>query len=97
MELGMTSAEAATKKFFYGRGCDKCNNTGYKGRMGIYELLVMDDILRDLVVAEVSLDDFRTACRKQGMRTLREAGLRSIHAGFTSIEEVMRETMLDET
>jgi len=97
MELGFTSAEAATKKFFYGRGCDKCNNTGYKGRMGIYELLVLDDTLRDLVVAEVSLDDFRNACRKQGMRTLREAGLRAIHAGMTSIEEVMRETMLDET
>jgi type IV pilus assembly protein PilB len=97
MELGMTPAEAATKKFFYGRGCDKCNNTGYKGRMGIYELLVLDDTLRDLVVAEVSLDDFRNACRKQGMRTLREAGLRSIHAGMTSIEEVMRETMIDES
>jgi type IV pilus assembly protein PilB len=97
MELGFTPAEAATKKFFYGRGCDKCNNTGYKGRMGIYELLVLDDTLRDLVVAEVSLDDFRNACRKQGMRTLREAGLRAIHAGMTSIEEVMRETMLDET
>ncbi len=97
MELGMTPAEAATKKFYYGRGCEKCNNTGYKGRMGIYELLVMDDILRDLVVAEVSLDDFRNACRKQGMRTLREAGLRSIHAGFTSIEEVIRESTLDES
>ena len=55
-----------------------------------------DDVLRDLVIAEVSLDDFRNACRKQGMRTLRESGLRSIHAGFTSIEEVIRETMIDE-
>jgi type IV pilus assembly protein PilB len=97
MELGMTPAEAAQKKFYYGRGCDRCNNTGYKGRMGIYELLVMNDVLRDLVVAEVSLDDFRNACRKAGMRTLRESGLRSIHAGFTSVEEVMRETMIDET
>ena len=96
MELGMTAAEAAGKKFYYGRGCEKCNNTGYKGRMGIYELLVLNDKLRELVVAETSLDDFRAECRKQGMRTLRESGLRSIHAGFTTIEEVLRETLLDE-
>src|SRR3954453_8746278 len=96
MELGMTSAEAATKKFYYGKGCEKCNNTGYKGRMGISELLVMNDTLREMVVAETSLDDFRNACRKEGMRSLRESGLRSIHAGQTSIEEVVRETMLDD-
>jgi type IV pilus assembly protein PilB len=96
MELGMSTAEAATKKFFYGKGCERCNNTGYKGRMGIYELLIMNDELREMVVAEASLDDFRTACRKSGMRTLRESGLQSIHAGLTSIEEVLRETMLDD-
>jgi type IV pilus assembly protein PilB len=96
-ELGMTPAEAATKKFYYGRGCERCNNTGYKGRMGIYELLVMNDVLREMVIAETSLDDFRVESRKQGMRTLRESGLRAIHAGFTSVEEVLRETIVDET
>ena len=96
MELGMTPEEAATKKFFYGKGCDKCNNTGYKGRQGLYELLVMNDTLRDMIVAETSLDEFRAACRKFGMKTLREVGMDSIHAGLTSIEEVIRETMLDE-
>ncbi len=96
MELGMTPEEAATKKFFYGKGCEKCNNTGYKGRQGIYELLVMNDTLRDMIVAETSLDEFRDACRKFGMRTLREVGLDAIHAGLTSIEEVIRETMLDD-
>ncbi len=95
MELGMTTAEAATKKFFYGKGCEKCNNTGYKGRMGIYELLMMNDVLRDMVVAEASLDDFREACRNFGMRTLRESGLKAIHEGLTSVEEILRETMLD--
>ena len=74
MELGLTAEQAAAKKFFYGKGCEKCNNTGYKGRMGIYELLVMNDTLREMVVAEASLDDFRNACRKFGMRTLREVG-----------------------
>ena len=89
MELGMTPEEAATKKFFYGKGCEKCNNTGYKGRMGIYELLVMNDTLRDMVVAEASLDEFRDACRKYGMRTLREVGLEFIHDGLTTIEEIV--------
>jgi len=65
--------------------------------MGLYELLVMSDPLRDMIVAETSLDDFRNECRKQGMRTLRESGLRAIHAGFTSVEEVLRETIVDET
>jgi len=96
MELGMTTAEAATKKFYYGKGCERCNNTGYKGRMGIYELLVMNDELREMIVAEASLDDFRNACRKSGMRTLRESGLQMIHTGATSIEEILRETMLDD-
>jgi type IV pilus assembly protein PilB len=96
MELGMTPEEASIKKFFYGKGCEKCNNTGYKGRMGLYELLVMNEQLREMIVSEASLDVFREACRKFGMRTLRESGLLAIHAGQTSIEEVIRETMLDD-
>ena len=96
MELGMTPEVAATKKFFYGRGCERCNNTGYKGRMGIYELLILNDSLRDMIVAEASLDVFREAAKSFGMRTLRESGLAAIHAGQTSIEEIIRETMLEE-
>jgi type IV pilus assembly protein PilB len=96
MELGMTADEAAQKKFFYGRGCERCNNTGYKGRMGLYELLVMNEQLRDMISTEASLDVFRDACRKFGMRTLRESGLLAIHEGLTTIEEVVRETMLDD-
>ena len=96
MELGLNSETAMGKKFFYGKGCERCNNTGYKGRMGIYELLVMNDTLREMVVAEASLDDFRNAARKFGMRTLREMGMQSIHNGLTSIEEILRETMLDD-
>ncbi len=96
MELGMTPEDAATKPFFYGKGCERCNNTGYKGRMGIYELLILNDTLREMVIAETSLDEFRNSCRRFGMRTLREAGLKSIHDGLTSIEEVVRETITDE-
>jgi type IV pilus assembly protein PilB len=97
MELGLTPEDAASKPFFYGKGCERCNNTGYKGRLGIYELLVLNDTLREMVIAETSLDEFRNACRRFGMRTLREAGLKSIHEGLTSIEDVVRETITDES
>ncbi|QEH38161.1 Type II/IV secretion system protein [Aquisphaera giovannonii] len=95
MELGLTPEQGAAQKWFYGKGCDRCNNTGYKGRMGVYELVVMNDVLRDMVVSEVSLDEFKDACRKYGMRTLRESGLQAIHEGRTSIDEIMRETMTE--
>ncbi len=95
MELGLTAEQAAAQKWFYGKGCDKCNNTGYKGRMGIYELALMNDNLREMVAAEVSLDEFRNACRKHGMRTLRESGLQAINLGQTTIEEIVRETMTE--
>ncbi|MFO0889271.1 MAG: ATPase, T2SS/T4P/T4SS family [Isosphaeraceae bacterium] len=95
LELGLTQEQAAAQKWFFGKGCDKCNNTGYKGRMGVYELVVMNDDLRELIVKEVSLDEFRNACRKYGMRTLRESGLLSINLGQTSVEEIVRETMTE--
>lgn len=95
MELGLTAEQAAAQKWYYGKGCEKCNNTGYKGRMGLYELVIMNDALRDMIVAEVSLDEFRDACRKYGMRTLREAGLLAINNGQSTIEEIVRETMTE--
>ncbi len=64
--------------------------------MGIYELLVLNDTLREMVVAEASLDDFRDACRKFGMRTLRESGMQMIHNGHSTVDEIIRETMLDD-
>ncbi len=96
MELGMSPEEAATKTFYYGRGCDRCNNTGYKGRMGIFELVLMNDHLRQMINAEASLDDFREACRKYGMQTLRESGLEAIHDGQSTIEEVLKATISED-
>ncbi len=96
MELNMRPEEVKGQKFYYGRGCDRCNNTGHKGRQGIYELLIMDDGLRDLVSAGASTDELRAACIRQGMRGLRESGLRAIYNGITTIEEVVRETVLEE-
>lgn len=96
MELNMRPRDAEGKKFYYGRGCDRCNNTGHRGRTGIYELVVMNDELRDLISQGASTDQLRTACRKQGMMTLRESGLRAIFNGTTTIEEVVRETVVEE-
>lgn len=95
-QLGLTAGTAAGLAFFRGKGCDLCKNTGYKGRMGIYELLVMNDELREMIVREASLDEYRAACRRSGMRTLRETGMIAVHEGRTTIEEIIRETILDE-
>jgi type IV pilus assembly protein PilB len=86
----------AGKKFFYGKGCDTCNNTGYKGRMGIHELLVMTDELRDLISKEASTDELRDLCVKSGMKTLRWSGVNAIHQGLTTMEEIIRETVTEE-
>jgi type IV pilus assembly protein PilB len=96
MELNLRPQDVKGKKFYYGRGCDRCNNTGHRGRTGIYELLIMTDDLRDLVANGASTDELRNACRRQGMQPLREAGLRAIYKGLTTIEEVIRETVLDD-
>jgi type IV pilus assembly protein PilB len=96
MELNLRPDEARGKKFFYGRGCPRCNNTGHRGRCGIYELLIMNDEIRDLISQGASTDQLRSACRQQGMSTLREAGLTAIWTGTTSIEEVARETVVEE-
>jgi type IV pilus assembly protein PilB len=96
MELNLRPADVAGKKFHYGRGCDRCNNTGHKGRMGIFELVMINDEVRDLISAGASTDQLRNACKQQGMMTLREAGLRAIFAGRTTIEEVVRETVLED-
>ena len=96
LELGLKRADTDGKKFYYGRGCDRCSNTGHKGRMGIFELVEINDDLRDLISAGASTDQLRESCKKHGMEGLREAGLQAIFNGFTTIEEIVRETVLDE-
>jgi type IV pilus assembly protein PilB len=95
MELQLPLAQARKYKFYYGRGCQRCNNTGYKGRCGIYELLDVTDDIRDLIGENASVDDIRNVARSQGMTTLRESGLKLIFDGVTTIDEVVRETILD--
>jgi type IV pilus assembly protein PilB len=96
MELNLTAAEVAGRKFYYGAGCDKCNNLGFKGRCGLYELIVMDDDMRDHISAGASTDVLRRVCREKGFPTLREAGLNALYAGISTIDEVVRETVLED-
>ncbi|HEY7331148.1 MAG TPA: type II secretion system ATPase GspE [Gemmataceae bacterium] len=96
MELGLRPEDVKGKKFYYGRGCDRCNNTGHKGRTGLYELVIIDDDIRDLISNGSSTDELRQACIRHGMATLRESGLHAIYNGVTTIEEVVRETVLED-
>ena len=98
MELALRPSDVEGKLFFRGRGkgCDYCRRSGYKGRKGLFEILVMDDDIRELVMKQASTSILRQEARKRGMRTLREAGLMAIYNGETTIDEVVRETMTDE-
>ena len=96
MELQLPIAQARKYKFYYGRGCQRCNNSGYKGRCGIYELLDITDDIRDLVSSNANVDEIRNFARGQGMTTLREAGLKLIFDGVTTIDEVVRETVMED-
>jgi type IV pilus assembly protein PilB len=91
-DLGISRQDIGDKKFFYGKGCDACNNTGYKGRKGIYELLRVTDPIRELINERAPTVTLKQKAVELGMVTLRQDGLRSIFAGDTTIEEVLRYT-----
>src|SRR5215471_15630044 len=91
-ELAISRQDLGDKQFFYGKGCDTCNNTGYKGRKGIYELLRIADPIRELINERAPTVTIKQKAVELGMITLRQDGLRSIFAGDTTIEEVLRYT-----
>ena len=91
-QLGIDPIDIGNREFFYGRGCAKCSDTGYRGRKGIYEWLRMTEAVRDLVVERAPTLVIKQKALEQGMRTLRDDGLRSIFDGATSIEEVVKYT-----
>ncbi len=96
MELALRPEDVRGRTFFRGRGCDNCHNSGYKGRMAIFEIMVMDDTMREMVMNEASTAALREHAIRRGMRTLRESGLLAIYEGQTTIDEVVRETIIDE-
>ena len=92
-ELELTRMQVEGRQFYYGKGCKNCNNTGYKGRIAIFEMMVMSDRLRNMIMDNASTADLRAAAKEEGMRTLRESGLFHLYDGVTTIEEVVKETI----
>jgi type IV pilus assembly protein PilB len=94
-ELGMEQSDIKDQKFYRGKGCDNCNNTGYKGRIGLFELMVMNDDLREMILRNVTTDELRAKAVEYGMITLRDYGKQFVFQGHTTAEEVVRETVHD--
>ena len=94
LDAGYTEEEAKTTKVYAGRGCGVCNNSGYKGRVGLYEAMEVTDELREVILVGASALELKRKALDQGMITLRRSGLIKIAAGLTTLEEVLRETVL---
>jgi len=92
-ELELTRSEVQGKQFYYGTGCKKCNGSGFKGRIAVFEILVATDRVRDMIMNHASTAELRTVAKEEGMRLLRDAGLLHIYDGITTIEEVVKETV----
>ena len=91
-ELGFSSEDAKNVTIYKGRGCSRCNNTGYKGRVAIYEIIPISDQIRNMILKGASLSEIREQAIKEGTSTLRNSGLKKIKEGITTIEEVMNAT-----
>jgi type IV pilus assembly protein PilB len=94
MELGPDADLVRGRTLSYGKGCEKCHHTGYRGRTGLFEIMTIDDEVRRLIEANASIEELREAALNGGMRSLRESGLRAAAEGRTTIEEVIRETLV---
>jgi type IV pilus assembly protein PilB len=94
MEIGFSPDEVGAFKLHRGRGCGICNGTGYKGRVGLYEVMEISEGIRDLVMVGATAVEIKKKALEDGMLTLRMSGLEKIKGGVTSIEEVLRETVL---
>ena len=94
-DLQLTRDQIKGRRFFYGRGCNRCNNTGYKGRIGLFEIMAFNDEIRGMIMEKASTNVLRAAAQKNGMRLLRENGLAAIFDGITTIDEVVKETITE--
>jgi type IV pilus assembly protein PilB len=94
-DLELTSDQTRGHRFYRGAGCEVCNNTGYKGRVGLFELMIMTNDMRDMIMANAQADELRELARKQGMVPLRTAGIQCCFDGITTADEVVRETILE--
>ena len=93
-ELGPDSAKFEGATLYFGRGCEECHHTGYMGRVGLFEVLRLDASMKNRVLKSSSTNELRDAARAAGMRSLRDSGLGAVLEGVTTIEEVLRETLV---
>ncbi|SMP76808.1 type IV pilus assembly protein PilB [Neorhodopirellula lusitana] len=93
MELGLKREDVEKVDFFKGTGCEKCNNTGYKGRIALFELMLMNDTIREMIMSGDSTDDLRDKAQADGMITLRDYGMTVAQEGITTLDEIVRETV----
>jgi type IV pilus assembly protein PilB len=93
LAVGFSEAEAHSLKIYRGRGCDRCGGTGYKGRVGLFEVMEITDDIRELILSGATVVELRRKAIEEGMITLRQSGLHKIREGITTIEEVVRETV----
>ena len=91
--INLSEEDVRGQIFYYGEGCSNCNNTGYKGRTAIFEILNITEGIKELIMEEASTEMIRDCGVQEGMRTLREAGIEKVFNGITTIEEVVKETM----
>ncbi len=96
LKVGLSEAEAKHAKTFYGKGCDKCSETGYRGRVALYECMTMTEALKDFVLNGASSAEIKREAIRGGMETLRASGLRFLKEGVTTVEEVLRTTVADD-
>jgi type IV pilus assembly protein PilB len=95
IDLGIPPDEVKTFPVFKGKGCPICSNTGYKGRLGLYEVMPMKEEIKELVLSRASTSEIKKEAIRLGMKTLRQSGIHKVRTGATTIDEVLRATMED--
>ena len=96
IELQITPKDIEGKTLYRGRGCENCNHSGFKGRLALFEIMQLNDAIRELIMEEKSTAVIREECQRNGMRLLRYSGLNSLYEGQTTIDEVVRETIVED-
>jgi type IV pilus assembly protein PilB len=96
MQLQLLPEDLEGRQLYRGRGCDYCNHSGYKGRIGLFEIMVLDDELREMIMQNASTQVLRAEAKKRGLRTLRQSGLLALYDGLTTIEEVVKGTLVED-
>jgi type IV pilus assembly protein PilB len=95
IDIGFSPEEAKNIQTFKGEGCKTCNGTGYKGRIGLYEVMEVSDAIQELILVGATAREIKRKAVEEGMLTLRQSGLNKIKAGITTLDEVLRETVLN--